>query len=100
MIDFKEIEHIAHLARIELAESEKKRFREELSGILEFVDKLNKADIKNVEPLSGGTELLNAMREDEQMDKNLEEKQAAILKQVPERKERWVKVKAVFENEA
>lgn len=97
MIDIENVEHIARLARIDLAEDEKKVLREKLSAILAFVEKLNEADTQNVKPLTGGTELLNSMREDEQIDMNLEGHQASILAQVPEKREEWVKVKAVFE---
>lgn len=100
MIDSEEVRHIARLARIDLTEDEKKKFREELSAILAFVEKLNEADAGNVKPLTGGAELLNSMREDKQIDKNLEGKQTAILEQVPERKDAWVKVKAVFGDES
>lgn len=97
MIDSKDVEHIAHLSRVEFAENEKKKFREELSAIFKFVEKLNEADTTNIKPLTGGTKLENAMREDEQIDMNLEGRQANILNQVPEKKDGWVKVRAVFE---
>lgn len=96
MIDAKDVEHIAHLARIELDEDERKRFREELSAILEFVGKLNEVDTMSIEPMTGGGEPENVMREDEQMDMDLEGRQVSILTQVPETKESWVKVKAIF----
>lgn len=93
----KDVEHIAHLARIELTEAEKQKFEKDLSAILEFVEKLNEVDTENVEPMVGGTSLENITREDKQIDVSLEGHQAGLLNQVPERKEGWVKVKAVFE---
>ena len=35
------VEYIAHLARIELTETEKETFREQLEAILDHIDKLN-----------------------------------------------------------
>jgi aspartyl-tRNA(Asn)/glutamyl-tRNA(Gln) amidotransferase subunit C len=98
LISKTEVEHIAHLARIELKENEKNGLREELSAILEFVDKLDEVNTEGVEPMTGGGELKNVMREDEQIDMALEGHQANIIAQVPEKKEGWVKVKAIFRN--
>lgn len=93
----KDVQHIARLARIELTPEEEQKFAGDLSAILKFVEKLNEVNTENVEPTTGGTTLENAMRLDEQVDKNLEGNQAELLEAVPEKKERWVKVKAVFE---
>lgn len=97
MITPKEVEHIAHLARIELTGAEKEKFGKELSAILEFVEKLKEVNTEGVEALAGGTTLENALRSDEQIEKNLEGRAAELLEAVPERKEGWVKVRAVFE---
>lgn len=96
MISREDVEHIAHLARIELTEAEKAKLEKDLSTILEFVEKLNEVDTKNVEPVTGGTTLESAMRRDEQIDKNLEGKSAELLEAIPEKKGGWVKVKAIF----
>lgn len=96
-ISHKDVEHIAHLARIELTEVEKQKIEKDLSAILEFVEKLNEVDTENVEPMTGGTSLKNITREDKQIDVSLEGHQASLLAQVSEKKEGWVKVKAVFE---
>lgn len=64
MIGRKDVEHIARLARIALTEAEKEKLEKDLSGILEFVAKLNELDVSEVEPMTGGTTLKNAMRDD------------------------------------
>lgn len=92
-----EVEHIAHLARIELTEAEKIKFEKELSAILDFVEKLNEVDTANVEPMGGGTTRENVMRPDEQVDKSLKGKAAELIEASPETKKGYVKVKAVFE---
>lgn len=93
----KDVEHIAHLARIELSDAEKQKFEKELSAILAFVEKLNEVDTAEVEPMTGGTELENHLREDAVIDGDLEEKAEALLAAAPETKETWIKVKAIFE---
>lgn len=93
----KDVQHIARLARIELTPEEEQKFAGDLSAVLEFVEKLKEVDTKNVEPLTGGTTLENTMRQDEQVDKILERKSAELMGAVPEKKDKWVKVKAVFE---
>lgn len=91
------VRHIAYLARIELCDAEKEKFEKELSAILEFVAQLNEVDTTGVTPMTGGTSLENAMRPDEQTDKSLEGKAAGLLGAAPEKKESWVRVKAIFE---
>ena len=98
MITQKDVEHIAHLARIELTDEEKQKFGHDLSAVLAFVGKLNEVDTEGVEPMTGGTMLENVMREDEQIDDVLEGKSALLLDAAPEKKEGWVKVKSVFES--
>jgi aspartyl-tRNA(Asn)/glutamyl-tRNA(Gln) amidotransferase subunit C len=60
-----EVEHIARLSRLALSEAEAERMREQLSGILAYIDKLRVLDTGGVEPTSHAVPLLNVMREDE-----------------------------------
>ena len=95
-ISRQDVEHIASLARIELNAEEKKIFETELSGILSFVGTLNELDTSDIEPVTGGTMLCNVMREDEQIDKYMEESPAQLVEAAPEQKNGFVKVKSVF----
>ena len=94
----KEVSIIARLARIELTEEEIRRFQNELSAILDFVGKLNEVDTDGVYPMSGGTRVINAMREDREVSDLLEGESDTLLEQVPARRNRWVEVKSVFES--
>lgn len=96
MITKKEVEHIAELARINLTEEEKSKLEKELSAILKFIEKLKEIDTHRVEPLTGGTTLENRIRGDEQVEKTLEGKQAELIRQMPDKKESWLKVKSTF----
>jgi aspartyl-tRNA(Asn)/glutamyl-tRNA(Gln) amidotransferase subunit C len=64
MISREAVEHVARLARLQLGEAELERMREQLSGILEYVDKLGALDTASVEPTSHAVPLVNVMRED------------------------------------
>ena len=63
-ISRKEIEHIAILARLSLTEEEKELFGPQLSSILDYMDKLNELDTKNIEPTAHVIGLNNVMRDD------------------------------------
>ena len=92
-----DVEHIAHLARIELIAEEKKMFETELSAILSFVETLNEIDTNDIEPVTGGTLLHNVMRDDEQKDIYMEGKAAQLIEVAPDTKNNFIKVKSVFE---
>jgi aspartyl-tRNA(Asn)/glutamyl-tRNA(Gln) amidotransferase subunit C len=63
-ISMKDVEHVARLARLELADAEKERMRKELDGILSYIDKLRALDTRGVEPTSHAVPLTNVMRDD------------------------------------
>ncbi len=62
----KDVEHVAMLARLELTEQEKDMFAEQLTEILEYVNKLNELDTSRVEPVFHVVPLKNVFREDEE----------------------------------
>lgn len=47
-----EVEHIAELARLDLTEEEKALYREQLSAILEYADRLQAVDTSHIPPTS------------------------------------------------
>ena len=59
-----EVEHVAHLARLEFSEEEKGKFTAQLNDILMYVDKLNQIDTAGVEPMTHAIERKNAFRDD------------------------------------
>jgi aspartyl-tRNA(Asn)/glutamyl-tRNA(Gln) amidotransferase subunit C len=63
-ISREEIEHIAVLARLSLSEEEKDLFGSQLSSILDYMEKLNELDTRDIEPTSHVLSLHNVMRED------------------------------------
>ena len=93
-VDKKEVEHVAMLARIELGEKEKESYSEELSAILDFFDRLNEVDTKDVPPTSHVLDLVNALRPDRQipsLDVN------ELLRNAPDRVERFYRVPKILD---
>ncbi|MFC5860849.1 Asp-tRNA(Asn)/Glu-tRNA(Gln) amidotransferase subunit GatC [Acidicapsa dinghuensis] len=59
-VSLEEVERVAELASLELAEDEKPRMQRDLNAILEYVAQLNSLDTSAVEPLAQVSELLDA----------------------------------------
>lgn len=60
-----EVEHVALLARLKLAENEEKLFTGQLNAILDYMEKLNELDTSAVEPTFHVVSHCNTMRQDE-----------------------------------
>lgn len=91
-----EVEHIAELARIKLSEKEKEKFQEQLSSILEYVNKLSEVDTEGVEPIAHITGLFNVTREDEVIPQT-EEIMKKLVEMAPEHEDNLVKTMGVFD---
>jgi len=65
MISRQDVEHVARLSRLALNEAELERMREQLSGILAYIDTLRALDTGGVEPTSHAVPMVNVMRDDE-----------------------------------
>jgi aspartyl-tRNA(Asn)/glutamyl-tRNA(Gln) amidotransferase subunit C len=81
-LDHATVRCIATLARIRLDENEVEPLREELNGILRWIDQLNEVDIAGVAPLTGAAGMALAMRADVVTDGGYPDK---ILSNAPER---------------
>jgi aspartyl-tRNA(Asn)/glutamyl-tRNA(Gln) amidotransferase subunit C len=64
MIEKEQVLHVAKLARLKLSDDEVERMAEELSGILEHVEKISELDLDGVEPTSHVIQLENVLRLD------------------------------------
>lgn len=98
MLTDKDIEHIASLARIALTDTEREKFKKDLSSVLDYITVLNACRTEGIEPLIQVTGLTNAMRADEYrgdfpMTDQLFEH---LVGQAPMREGRFVKVKTVL----
>jgi aspartyl-tRNA(Asn)/glutamyl-tRNA(Gln) amidotransferase subunit C len=59
-----EVEKVAKLARLQLSEAELDEFTEQLGSVIEYVEKMNKLDTDQVEPLAHCLPVSNVFRED------------------------------------
>ncbi len=93
-----EVKHVAKLAAIELTEAEIKKFQEQLSQIIDYVQKLNQVNTSQVEVTSQVTGLTNVARDDH-IDKNriLTDKQA--VSNAKSKSDDLFKVRAIFEED-
>jgi len=60
----KDIQHIAELARLNLATEEIEKFTNQFDNILNYMDRLNQVDTNHVSPMSHPSEMINAFRDD------------------------------------
>lgn len=95
-LSLEEIEHIAKLSKLKLAEGEGKLYAEQLSSVLDYVNQLREVDTKNVEPTANVTGLSNVWREDEVEKSGLTNDD--IAKNAPEFKEGNFVVPGVFDD--
>lgn len=88
-----QVEHIAELARVGLSDEEKSKFQSDLGSILDYVDQLQKVNVKGVEPISHITGLENEMRDDETGAPADGKK---FVEMAPDKQDGYVKVKKIL----
>ena len=94
-ISRQDVEHVARLTRLALSEAETARMREQLDGILAYIDKLRALDTTGVEPTSHAVPQVNVMRDDEQRP-CLSQEQA--LANAPDRSDVFFRVPRIIED--
>lgn len=64
-LTIQEVEHIALLARLDLSRSEKQRYREQLSAILDYAARLQELDTSDIPPTSSVLPTQTRLRSDQ-----------------------------------
>ena len=59
-----EVEHIADLAKLDLAAEEEARYQEQLSAILDYAARLNALDVESIPPTATVLPLRSILRDD------------------------------------
>ncbi|MBP7806900.1 Asp-tRNA(Asn)/Glu-tRNA(Gln) amidotransferase subunit GatC [Candidatus Saccharibacteria bacterium] len=85
---------LAKLSRLTLTDNEVEQFAAEMSAILQYVEQLQSADVKGLEPTYQVTGLKNVMRPDE--EKSYGPDAAALLKNAPATEKAHFKVKRMI----
>ena len=92
MVDLKDVEHIAKLARLTLTESEKAQYAKQLSSIMDYIKQLEEVNTDGVEPMLTPSPIEGVLRPDKvAQNMDIEEK----LKNAPEKSGHLVKVPPV-----
>ena len=95
MIERKDVEHVARLARLALTDAELEKMRDQLNGILAYIEKLNALETDGVEPTSHAVPLVNVMRDDETWTCL---PQDVALANAPERSDAFFRVPRIIED--
>ena len=93
-IDNSTVKKVAKLARLKVDAKEEENLKNELNNILEWVDKLQKVDTENIDPMLSVSNEPMPMRED-MVTSKLDSKQ--ILSNAPEKKAGFFVVPKVVE---
>ncbi|MEL6137539.1 MAG: Asp-tRNA(Asn)/Glu-tRNA(Gln) amidotransferase subunit GatC [Cyanobacteria bacterium J06626_23] len=97
MIDLEQVRKVAHLARLDLSESEEQQLTEQLSSILAYVEQLGQLDTSDVPPTTRAIEVSNVSRQDELAPFGDREQ---MLDGAPDREDSFFKVPKIMANES
>ena len=89
----KEVEKVAHLARLELNEDEINNHAEQLEKILEYIKQLEKIDTENVPCTTRAIEVTNVFRQDKRKDSDCIDE---LLELGPSREDKFFKVPKII----
>lgn len=78
------LDKIAHLARLEINEQEAEKVMNDMTEIINWVEKLNEVDTTGIDPLTTMSHETNALRDDTAEDHNHLDQQRA-LQNAPEK---------------
>lgn len=97
-VSIREIERLASLARLELGTKEKKKFTNQLSSILEYVEKINELELSHGKDVKDNqtrarAKMITDARLDQVEDFNNPEN---LIKQAPRSKNNLVRTHPVF----
>lgn len=91
MIDEKDLEKIANLARLSITEDEKKIYPKQLSQVMDYFEQISRINTEGVEPLVTPTDIVQHLRADKAVEwdgaeiavSNAPEKSGHLLKVPP-----------------
>jgi aspartyl-tRNA(Asn)/glutamyl-tRNA(Gln) amidotransferase subunit C len=91
-----QVRHVAELAKLKLTESEIELFREQLSAILDYAERLDNLDTEQIPPTAAVLPLQNVMRSDA-VQRSLP--RDTMLASAPATQDGFVKVKVVLDTD-
>ncbi len=96
MVDKKDIQNLARLARLSVTEEEAEELHADMASILEYVDSLQSLELGEVQPMTYTLDTHNVFREDRVEQ---EEDTEAFLERSPERSGRFIKVPLIIDQD-
>lgn len=93
-IDREALDKIAHLSRLEIEEKDVEKLMQDMTNIVNWMDKLNEVDTTNVDPLLSMSHEVNALRDDTRGEHLNRE---AALAQAPKHDDQYFHVPKVIE---
>ncbi len=91
-----QVKKVAKLANLPLSEEEEKKYSQQLSKILEYVDQLNKVDTTDTDATFNVTDNENVLRQDETIPSLTQDE---ALLNAPQKNDGFFVTKGIFENE-
>lgn len=92
-----QVEHIAHLARIQLREGDREKFAKQLEDIFKYVNTLQKVDTSDIDPTFQVAPSFNVFRPDEVKDSMTAEQ---ALANAPDSEDGYFKVPPILTGES
>ncbi len=94
LLSREEVEHIAELAKLELTDDEKERYREQLSAILDYAARLQQIDTEDIPPTASVLPVDTVLRPDESRPSPPREE---LLQNAQEQEEGMFRVDAILD---
>lgn len=91
-----DVDKVARLARLDLTDEQRAKFKEQLPYILAYVSRLSRVDLSDVDEGAYLTDVTNRFRADE-VKACEEEKRRDIIDQFPKKKGDALQVPGIFE---
>ncbi|MBN1633201.1 MAG: Asp-tRNA(Asn)/Glu-tRNA(Gln) amidotransferase subunit GatC [Ignavibacteria bacterium] len=92
-VSSEDVNKISKLAKLKFSEDEKKKLQNDMSRIIDYMDKINELDLSNVEPLENINETENVFRDDKKKETISREE---ALKNAPSKTDIFFKVPKVI----
>lgn len=93
-ISEEEVRHVAKLSKLSFTDQETSEFAQSLTKIVDMVELLNEVDTEGIPVTTTMADRKNVMREDAAVSGQPREE---LFKNVPEEKDYFIKVPAIFE---
>ena len=77
-INKEEIKKIAHLARMNVSQSELEQVEKKLVGILTLIEKMQEVNTDSIEPMSHALDINQPLREDKVTEKDIRDKSLSL----------------------